>query len=104
MMLVQRAITLEWPRRVDLPTRYVNAVLISHSGPEFRLVFGEAEVPFVLEEGIAGEIKSIPVKPIVKLAIAPEAMISIARVINENLDKYLAKRGQSLQTEVTEED
>jgi hypothetical protein len=92
----QKEITLrlKWPREIDLPTIYANHVYISHVGPEFILIFGEAELPILVDPSPEEleEIGEVAIKPVVKLAVSPDAMMSIASVIQANIQKYLDKQ------------
>jgi hypothetical protein len=86
-------VTLEWESLLDIPTIYVNQMFITHgSGKEFYLVFGEVVAPFLL--GTPDEVvpKTLPVKPLVRLAIAPETMVDITNAINQNVGKYLSRQ------------
>jgi hypothetical protein len=92
----QKEITLrlKWSREIDLPTIYANHVYISHMGPEFILIFGEAEIPIMVDPSPEEleEIGEVAIKPVVRLAIAPDAMLRIASVIQGNVQKYLDKQ------------
>ena len=84
-----QVIRLRWASDADLQTHYVNQVHISHVGPEFTVVFGEAHLP---PRGPDEKYDSeLPIQPVVRIAIAPDAMIQIRDVIDRNVDAYLAK-------------
>lgn len=86
-----RKVRLQWGSLDDLQTIYVNHIFISHQGPEFYLVFGELSLPIALD---ASELpESVNIIPKVRLAIAPEAMQAIARVISDNVHKYEENKG-----------
>ena len=86
---VDQVIRLTWASDDGIETRYVNQVHISHLGPEFMLVFGEAHLPPRSPHEKYDD--EIPIRPVVRLAIAPEAMTQIRDVIDRNVDNYLAR-------------
>lgn len=89
-------IPLRWPEKVDLPTIYANHLFISHAGPEFFLIFGEVTTP-VWTEVTPDKLEtlgSLEIKPVAKIAISPEAMPAIAKAIQENVEKFLAKKAK----------
>jgi len=97
-------IPLRWPEKVDLPTIYANNLFISHAGQEFFLIFGEVTPPVWTEatpERLR-ELKSIEIKPVAKIAISPEAMPAIAKAIQENVEKFLAKKAKGEQAKEVE--
>ena len=79
---------LVWDRKNidEAPSAYANQVLITHSGSEFYLIFGEAMPPIILrEEDLPPEDqREVMVKPVAKVAIAKEAMEGIASAIFKN--------------------
>lgn len=80
-----KAITLKWPNSVkDVPTHYANALWVTHAGPEFFLVFGEFSPPVGEEE----PPDVIEIQPLIKIAITPEVMMSMAEAIQGNVEKY----------------
>lgn len=90
-------VSLEWPETIDLPTVYANQLFISHAGREFFLIFGEVTPPVLtkITPERLQELKSIEIKPVAKIAISAEAMPEIAKVIEENVANFLAKRATS---------
>ena len=97
-------IPLRWPEKVDLPTIYANNLFISHAGQEFFLIFGEVTPPVWTEatpEQLR-KLKSIEIKPVAKIAISPEAMPAIAKAIQENVEKFLAKKAKGEQAKEVE--
>jgi hypothetical protein len=86
---VVEEIALVWRPSEDLPTMYANQMLISHSGPEFYLIFGE-----VITSAVSGDpfretpVTELPVKPLVKIAITPTMMIEMANIISGNVEKF----------------
>lgn len=80
-------VRLKWGSAKDLDTIYVNQLSITHSGPEFYLTFGELPLPPLMsKEEISRELEIIPV---VRLAVTPDAMKSIADAIQINMERYL---------------
>jgi hypothetical protein len=82
-------IKLVWDSAEELQTNYVNQVIISHSGPEFYLVFGEVVTPAVTGKISPTPPENLRVKPIIKLAIPNRLMPQIAAVIADNVNKFL---------------
>ena len=64
--------------------------MISHAGPEFFLIFGEVTPPALL--GVEKPPEFIEIKSVAKIAVAPEAMLSIADAIKSNIEQYLKKQ------------
>lgn len=79
-------IKLVWNKPSEAPTFYANNLIISHSGSEFYMVFGEMEPWLELDSSITPiELK---VKPIVKIAISHENMLKFAEIINGNVNQF----------------
>ncbi len=85
-------VRLKWASAKDLVTVYVNHMTITHAGTEFYLTFGELLVPPFMEAQDVPE--ELEITPKVRLAISPEAMNAIARVIQENLEKFIEKESK----------
>ena len=87
---------MKWGPSEDVPATYVNHILISHDGPQFWMVFGVLDLHTELRsipEGLEVDFpKYLEVKPIVKLAMTPDTMVSFANAINTNLAKYAPKQ------------
>lgn len=91
-----KTINIKWPETIqDVPTQYANALWITHAGPEFFLVFGEFTPPPVGVE----PPDAIEIRPIVKIAVTPDAMLSMAEAIRENVQKYQEKLRQEAEGE-----
>jgi len=77
-------VKLIWDTAEGLETIYVNHAAIIHNGPEYYLVFGELATPLVMNK------KDIPkelhIVPKTRLAISPEQMKAIAKVIYNNVN------------------
>jgi len=86
-------IPVEWPDTVDLPAVYANQLHIQHTGNEFFLTFGELQPPIVVgseeeRQEKLGTIPAITVRPVAKIAISPPAMMGMADVIRENVERF----------------
>jgi len=85
-------VRLKWGSTKDLVTIYVNHMTITHAGTEFYLTFGELPVPaFMNAKDVPEELE---ITPKVRLAISPEAMKAIVRVIQENLESFMRKESK----------
>ena len=85
-------VRLKWASAKELVTIYVNHMTITHAGPEFYLTFGELPLPaFMDAKDVPDELEIIPKA---RIAISPEAMKAIARVIQEKLDKFIEKESK----------
>ena len=82
-------IPLSWGDMARVPTVYANQLLITHSGNEFYLVFGELFPPLVTDQKHLPE--SIEINPIIKVAITRENMVMFASLIEENVANFLKK-------------
>lgn len=79
-------IQILWGSTEALETIYVNHMTITHSGPEFYLVFGELPMPAILDKSAVP--KELEIIPKVRLAISSNAMRAIAGIIRDNLEKF----------------
>ena len=83
-------VPLKWGSGEHLDTVYVNHLSISGAGAEFYLVFGELVMPVSLRpEEIP---RTLEIVPKVRLAVTPEAMRNMARVMQEIVER-LPKKG-----------
>ncbi len=83
------AVRLKWGSAKDLVTIYINHMTITHAGPEFYLTFGELPLPAFSDAKDVPE--ELEITPKVRLAVSPDAMKAMARVIQENLEKFIGK-------------
>ena len=83
-----KEIALVWQSAENISTVYVNQVLISHTGPEFYLIFGEVVTPAINGNASGDLPNSMEVKPLVKIAVTPSMMILMAKVIGENVSRF----------------
>ena len=86
---------LVWESDRHLQTIYANHFYITHAGDEFYLMFGELPSP-IIANMTPDEIRDylgdvIEIKPVVRLAIAPQTMIRIAEAIQTNVSNYIGK-------------
>lgn len=94
-------IRLRWQDISDLPTLYANQVYITHSGNEFYVIFGETQLPLLVnmtpeEMGSLGEIE---VKPVVKLVFTPDGIAPIVDAMADNVRKFLQRQERSREEE-----
>jgi len=86
-----KIVRLRWASADELETVYVNHVFISHHGPEFYLVFAEADLPMALSPEDLEGVDEIWIRPKVKLVLTPEAMISMSEAIRRNVQRFQEK-------------
>lgn len=86
-------IRVVWPESVDLPTVYANQLYIQHTNNEFFLIFGDMMPP--IAAGSHDErrkklesLSEITIRPVVKLAMSPPAMLRMAEAVQENVEKF----------------
>ena len=79
-------VQLKWGAMEIAPTFYANQLLITHTGGEFYLVFGELSPLAVLDKD--NPPSHLDIKPIVKIAITPANMIKFSEVIQENVSNF----------------
>jgi hypothetical protein len=83
-----------WGSHDHLDTIYPTNIHITQAGGEFYLVFGEITFPLTMD--IEECPDRVEIKPVAKLAICPEVMLSIADALNKNISVYLSQQaGQS---------
>ena len=82
-------VPIKWGSGEHLDTVYVNQLFISRAGVEFYLVFGELVMPVSLRpEEIP---KALEIAPRVRLAVTPEAMRNMSRVMQEIVERLSKK-------------
>ena len=86
-----KEINLVWGDASELETKYVNQAFINHSGPEFYLIFGEAEMPLMLFNQVENLPDEITIKPKVKLALSTETMKQVVDAFNRNWESFNKK-------------
>jgi hypothetical protein len=76
----------------DLETIYANHFLITFTGSEFYLVFGEAVPPALIDEN---DLDSVPefvdIKPVARLAVSPTTMLKITDAITRTVRNSLQR-------------
>ena len=81
---------LRWDDASALPTLYANQVYITHAGGEFFVIFGEVQVPILLN--VTPEEFSrhafVTVKPVARLVMTPEGMRAIVDAMTRNLSQF----------------
>jgi hypothetical protein len=86
--IIEELVPIRWGDNEDLVTVYSNNLLITHAGREFYFLFGELVPP---NARLIPKPKYAFVKPIVRVAVTPETMLSIADAIQKNVKAYLEK-------------
>ncbi len=73
---------IKWSSPVkDVPTYHSNIAFIAHAGTESFLVFGEAVAPAPGDEPLS----DLEVKPLLKIALTPDAMSQVANLMQGNV-------------------
>jgi len=80
----QVRIPVEWEEDGSVPLVYANQVLVSHSGPEFFVVFGVLMPPANPNE----LPDALRIKPQARVVIARDAMPGIVQALGDNLRRY----------------
>jgi hypothetical protein len=89
-------IPLRWEGIDIIDTIYANELVITHAGGrEFYLIFGEVQIPVIINPEVERPPDVIKVKPVVKLAIPRDEMIKFAATINDNVSRYLDRVSRS---------
>lgn len=90
--LVEQQIPILWRDNETLDTVYANNLLITNTDKEFYLIFGEFVPPFRYDQPKPeyGEVK-----PLVRIAVTPETMLSISEAIQRTVKRYLEKLEKS---------
>jgi len=90
---------IEWYFPEDIISRYAMNLVVQHSEHEFIISFFEVERPLVFgpPEQVGArlkEIKSVRAKCVARIIVAAERMPEFVRVLQANLDSYLAKKSE----------
>jgi hypothetical protein len=79
-------VLLRWGALDQAPTIYANQLLITHTGGEFYLIFGEVSpLGLIDKDNLPTQLE---IKPIIKIVITPENMPAFAKVIQQNVENY----------------
>jgi len=85
-----KSIGVRWGDSEELPTLYANHLFISHTGPQFYLVFGElgphSEFMDIGPEELPPYVE---IEPVAKIAVAHEVMLSIRDTIDNNVKRFI---------------
>lgn len=92
---------VKWGDVAQSPTIYANQLLISHTGSEFYLVFGE--ISAIFPGGKEQLPEGLEIQPRVKIAITRENMVAFANVIQQNTQDFLDRVTQKQDNETVEE-
>ncbi|MGH9931231.1 MAG: DUF3467 domain-containing protein [Pyrinomonadaceae bacterium] len=74
----------------DVPTYYSDGTLILHSANEFIISFMQTEFPLASSREELQELTSIRRKCVARVIVSPAQFQAIAKVSQEQMDKYLA--------------
>jgi hypothetical protein len=87
---------LRWQDAADLPTLYANQVYITHAGGEFYVVFGEVQLPILVNPSPdeLDRVREVAVKPVAKLVLTPEGISSVVRAMAENIRRFEQRKDQ----------
>lgn len=96
-------VKLVWDKVTRAPTVYTNQLVVSHSGGEFYLIFGEMQIPTILhDEKPPTEIK---VKEVARIAVTPDMAVQFANVLSESVSRFLARLvDEEIESEEAEDD
>ena len=89
-------IPLVWLLQEEVKTVYANQLIVTHAGPEFYLVFGEATPPFITSKDFETGVeppKQVDIQPMVRIAVTPEVFRTFVDAMKINLERYDAKKG-----------
>ncbi len=76
----------------DLDTIYANHFLITFTGTEFYLIFGEVIPPALVDEDDLSAVPEfVDIKPLARLAITPATMLKITDAINRTVKNTLGR-------------
>ncbi|MDO8616133.1 MAG: hypothetical protein Q7T33_10445 [Dehalococcoidia bacterium] len=86
----------------DVPIQLSNLQVVQHVQHEFVITFAQFSPPLVLgtPEEQRAQVASkpyVPVKTIARIAMAPERMLALIRVLQENYDNWLTAGGKPRQ-------
>lgn len=89
----QEPITIQakWDSTENIPTLYANQIAIMHTGNEFYLIFGEVQIPIILNQDSDELPETLQISPVAKIAVSPSQMRQFADVINQNVQNYLSR-------------
>lgn len=85
-------INLKWGDFDKIPSQYVNHMVVTFSGKEFYMIFGELCSPPFPE--IAVE-KGLTIEPRAKLVINPDAMKDISKLLYDYVKKLNDEEGDN---------
>ena len=95
-----RDVPLKWGANENVPVYYANQLFIGHTNNEFYLVFGDVQVPLLINPSKAEIPKELIIKPVARVMLTPNAMQEFTKAMNINLSSYLNMNAQ----EDTEDD
>ena len=90
----RRELKVKWAN-ADIPTVYANQLLLSHTGPEFYLIFGE--IIAVDDDDPTRVPDVLTVRQRVRVAVSREVMGSFVEAINNNYKNFADKVNAALE-------
>lgn len=95
-------VELRWEDASTLPTLYANQAYITHAAGEFYLIFGEVQLPILLDttREAPATRRVFAVKPVAKLALTPRTMKAILAAMSKNVGNF-DRRQQELEEQGT---
>jgi hypothetical protein len=86
-----RTMVLRWANG-NIDTQYVNHLMITFTDTEFYLTFGEVVPPIVIDGQPMADLPDfVEVKPVVRLAISPAAMVKVAQTIDRQVERFIER-------------
>jgi hypothetical protein len=82
-------VKMSWGSLKDIPTIHSDQLLITYVNNEYYLVFGETELPGLINK--ENPPKEITIKPVAKIAINPKNMLNFEEVIHKNIEAFRQK-------------
>lgn len=80
---VAKVVKINWLPQDGLSTVYANHLIVSHTGNEFYLVFGELVPP------APGKVpEELDVIPVARVAVSPESMLRMMGALQKNVSGY----------------
>jgi hypothetical protein len=86
------ALPVEWASSDEMPTIYANQLILSNTGGEFYLLFGEAVPPLIVDATQLPD--KVIVRPVIRLAIPVRTMLRIRDAIERNVGRFVEDLNQ----------
>lgn len=85
-----------WPDIPTEPAVMVNTILSQFSEDQFYVTFGQFLPPYfegLSRDEVQQRFRTLPVQIVSRIAISPQRMLDIIRVLEENYDRWAARHG-----------